>query len=134
MDGHRNQERNQEKKTPLSHQFINMTIQPEALTLTNAHMLVGMWASSRSRARPALAHAPDVKVSPSQFVIDSWNPDFPQDDGTIAHSSASHLNKILLDGEVGELRITESFCAGPHSWLMLVPIVARVNDFVLYLV
>lgn len=80
---------------------------------------------------PALAHAPDVNVSPSQLIVHRWNPDFPKNDGTIAHSSAAHFNEILFNREIGEFRVTESCCAGPHLWLVLVPMVARPNDFML---
>jgi hypothetical protein len=78
-----------------------------------------------------LAHAPDVNVSQSQLVVHRGNPDFPQDDGTIAHSSAPHFNEILFNREIGEFRVTESYCAGPHLWLVLVPMVARLDDFML---
>lgn len=89
------------------------------------------WVYWRLSGTPTLVHAPDVKVSLPQLVVHSWDPDFPQNDGAIAHGSAAHLNEVLLDREVCELRITESSCSGPHPWLVLVPMMTRVNNFVL---
>lgn len=81
-----------------------------------------------------LTHAPDVNVPLSQRIVHSRNPDFPQDDSAIAHESAAHLNEISLDRKVCELNVTEPSCAGPHLRFVLVPLMTRVNDFMLDLV
>lgn len=75
-----------------------------------------------------------MNVSRSPLVVHSRNLDLSQDDGAIAHESTAHLDEILLDRKACELRVSESSCTRPHLWLVFVPIVARVNDFVLDLV
>ena len=111
-----------------------MRIRPRPLITTGAHMLgrhVGIVVGHVVTIGRHEVHAPDVNVSPSQLVLDSWDPDFPQDDGTIAHDPAAYLDEILLDREGGELRIREPRCARPHLGLVRVPMVARLNDFML---
>ena len=72
-----------------------------------------------------------MNVSPPELVLDSRNPDFTEDEGAVAHGPTPYLYEIVLDREMRELCVTQPSCTRPHLGLVLVPMVARLHDFVL---
>ena len=77
---------------------------------------------------------PNVNKTFSLVVIDSWDPDFSQDNCAVRGRRAANLHEVVLDGEVDKLRVAQSYDARPQLWFMLVPVVARLDDFGLDLV
>lgn len=65
------------------------------------------------------------------FGLEFGDPDLPEDNSPVGRSSASYENQIGFNGEIGQILVRDSMSPGPHFRLMLVPIMARLLDFVL---
>ena len=69
-----------------------------------------------------------MDITLSLGIVNSGELDLPKDDRPVRGRGAADLDEIVADGERNEVVVCHALCARPHTGLVLVPVVARLED------
>ena len=73
-------------------------------------------------------HVPDMDIPLSFRVLYRGEPDLSEDDRPVRHGRATDLDEVPTDVEGDKVLVGHTVRTRPHAGLVLVPVVARLED------
>ena len=73
-------------------------------------------------------HVPDMDIPLSFRVLYRGEPDLSENDRSVRHRRTADLDEVPADVEGDKIFVGHTVCARPHAGLVLVPVMAGLQD------